>query len=549
MLTWLPGAALLAVGALLRFWHLGDVPSPAGDEANWIGLGLDALSGRPTEIEAEAGFVTTLFGHLIALSFAVLGPSWHAARAVPALGSLLGVAGVLLLARRTGLHAAALAVAAFVLLHPWALFWSRSAAVPYALPFAIGVVGPLLWLAACGIASPWRRTVALVAVGQLLVLGLHFSPLGALPLVACGLWTLADSEARKVLRTPAPWLAVAGVALHAWPIVAQALSVAEKAVPDVDPAPFAPRLQHLGRIALDIVSGEATVRHFVVGPCAPVAPMPNLALVRWGTALLLLGAGILAMRHRVGRLGLVHLGVAAIGLPLLLVPARAWWLPSIDAERYGFALLAPVALVLGGMATRRDGDKPWSVGRILAGFVCTWLVLVPGLRAWRVTTGGHTADCGLLVADGGGGWRGWKFAQGPHGLPDAIVRAAHAAWPTEPATLLVDDWFGMGAVRASVRLLPRDGWTVDYVTHPPGADFRWPDLPPGRAIAVPVWAPATFAPGFQPEWLRGRAERLRKYVQSDPLEPRLATVIPHPDGVPLMELWVGRVPAAGFPAK
>lgn len=58
-------------------------------------------------------------------------------------------------------------------------------------------------------------------------------------------------------------------------------------------------------------------------------------------------------RDPLRRLAIPHLAAALSALPLLLAPMRQWAHALVDAERYGFVLLAPAALLVASLAATR----------------------------------------------------------------------------------------------------------------------------------------------------------------------------------------------------
>jgi hypothetical protein len=474
-----PALGVLALALALRLPWLGELPSPAGDEANWFDLARRLALGQPASLPLEASFVTTLFARLASVPVRLLGPSYGAARLVPALGvSLCACLAFAELWRRRH-RRAALLVGLGVALHPWPLFWSRTVAVPYALCLCIAILGPLAWLAALGLdpaaRRSRRRTLALVLAAQGLVLGLHFSPLGAIPIVACGLVTLGRRH-RWLLTTPGPWLALLGLLAHALPLLQAALQVAHAVSGPAPHAPLAERLGHYALVLLDGNSGQATVRH-VAAASGPGLWLGRLIVLG---ALVIAGAQLARARRQaplaataraertgdealspsvLGPCALLHLGLAAVRLMAMLGPARSWWQPRIDAERYLCAVLAP-ALLLGGAALQSvtsSGRAAACLALALAVFFKTPYFSVVYSLAWQ---GGP--DAGLLV-ERGGGWRGWKVAEvapapgegrAIRGVPQLLLGEAERLADGRAVVLVLDDCFGFESVRPLVGLRP-----------------------------------------------------------------------------------------------
>jgi hypothetical protein len=466
---------LLAVALALRVPWLGAVPNPCGDEGNWPLLGLSLSRGVAASLPPDAGFVSTAFAWLIAGSFTLLGPTFLAARLVLVAGLL---AAVTLAATRLR-RAPALALAAVLLLHPWSVAWSRTASVPYALSLGFAALGPLLWYSAVQA----RSLAAMVVAAQCLGLAFHFSPLAALPTLACALWTLLPGQ-REVLRARSSWAAVAAGAVHLLPLVR---GIA--AVPRGTAATSAPgRLVDAARMMVADLSGAATLRHFA-GATVRVELLAAAALL----VVAALGARA-AWRDPLGRFAALSLAVALVGLPLMLAPARAWSMPTVDADRYGFVLLAPWAL----------GCAAWARSQPVRA------VLLPGALALAMTAAlaahfayGGGPDLGLRVADGGGRYRGWQVARERIALP-VLVRAA-----------VVADAEGARAVVT---------WG-DYAFHP----IRFVDAAAGDDRVRHAWAGAALPEGRRVYRVTPGAEAVAGW--------RVVRRWSMADGTPLATLW------------
>lgn len=528
-------AALVLAGLCLRAWKLGHWPSPAGDEAGWFLMGIKAVNGDAVVLPPDAAFVPPTYAKILGGSFWLFGSSFTTARIPQAVGIVALGAAAALWAFRRGQVRLGLCAAAVACLHPWAVAWSRTAAVPYAFAFGLALAGPLAWWAAADIAKPWLRALALVAAGQMMALGLHFSPLCGLTLAGCGLAMLVGRH-RALLQTAGPWLALLGVAVHLWPLIAGALQVAARpggTAADSPLADFGARLTALMAHLGDGLSGGATLRHMALGQCAAGAwPQPV------GRAAVAAALGWAAWRARTtedGRRALLLLGVAVVGLPLLLLPARTWWLPTIDAERYSFIVLAPAALVFG--CALQSAGRP----RAAAGLVAVPVAAALAALIFHAT---HTSrpDCGLYAQDGGG-WRGVRALRSANGgiigQPQAIAAAAQqvAAAHGQPATALLHDFFGQQAITAILIQQPERQ-----------VDFAWardgqigPQLH-GKLVVVPLWAAGALAASFTPVEVAEAGRAMRHSVEKRLLNPRLEAQLPGADGLPLVELWSGTVP-------
>ncbi len=402
---------VVALALALRLPWLGAMPTPCGDEGNWPLLGLSLSRGLPASLPPDAGFVSTAFAWLIAGSFRVFGPSFMAARLVLVVG-LIGCAlgGARLLRRGP-----AVAFAAVLLLHPWSVAWSRTASVPYALSLGLGALGCVAWWSALGA----RSTMGTLLAAQCLGVSFHFSPLAALPALTCALWTLAPGQ-RWALRWPALWASAVAGALHLVPLVRGVLAVPRGAAHD-----HGGRVVDAARMMIGDLSGASTLRHFA----GVTGTTEALAGVAW-IALAVVSARAV-WRESLGRFAALGIAVSAVGLPLMLAPARAWSMPTIDADRYGFALLVPWALWCAAWA--RSQPKRAAVGAGALAMVMTALMTSHFL--W-----GGGADLGLDVARGGGRYRGWQVARERVALPVLVRRAVLDDARGEPAVVTWDDY-------------------------------------------------------------------------------------------------------------
>jgi hypothetical protein len=509
--------ALVLVALALRVPWLDALPNPSGDEGNWAWYGFDLYAHRPAALHPDARFVSLAFAWLIAGAYKLLGPSFAAARSV----LVAGVVGAMLasshLARRLAMPRAAVAVAAVLAVHPWAVLWSRTVTVPYALSLSLAVVGPLAWLDALRTRSPWR----LLFASQLLGLAMHFSPLALVPIGAVTLWTLAH----RIPLRHVP-LALSGLA-HVAPMLVAGAGVVR--VYDGRPKHYFTLLDQRVYVYLRTVlgglDGESTLRHFT-GTQWPLAP--ELALAALVVALV-----VIAARPRddappqavsLARYASLHMALALVGLPLVLAPARPWNLPAIDAERYAFVALAPFALLVGALAERVGRARHLSLALV------AWLACVPTARAAHAFLVGGAADRGFYTLAGGGGYRGWKVARERVALPFLIRDEVDRVRRGAPAEVVVADyaWHPLHVVRS----MGRWQWGVTDITK-----FALP-VRPGVLHVFVVWSDGLFAPGFGPqEWLDGDA-RLRALMRSEAFTGlRRVRVVTQPDGAPLFELW------------
>ncbi len=522
---WIALAALVTVALALRLPWLGALPNPCNDEGNWTLFGLDVLDGHAPRMTPDARFVSTLFARLIALSYRALGVSFASARAVLVVGLALCLVASSLVARRLGLRRGALVVAALLAVHPWAVLWSRSVTVPYALSLGLSVLGPLLVLLAARTGS----ALTLVVAAQCLALGIHFSPLALVPIVASVVFVGATTH-RALLRRPAAWVAAALASLHVVPVLYGAAGVVAQR--SLSPMRW---FVHLGArlhvFALSVGggwTGEATLRHFT----GETVPRP----LEWALALALLALVAVALRsasrepvaHDLVRFARIHLVVALVGLPLLLAPARPWNLPAIDAERYLFVTLAPFVLALAALAEDRSARL-----RALPFVVALYLACSPTLRAARFFLSGGSPDAGFWVLAGGGGYRGWKSPRERVALVDIVRAEVDRLRGSRPALVVVSDY-----ALHPLHFALRRGAAV-------GHDLSKAPLParPGHLHVFVTWSDGLLGPTFGPPEELIHYLQLRALMRSPTFERlRRERVIVQPDGSPLAEVWSAERP-------
>ncbi|MFO0650971.1 MAG: hypothetical protein U0326_32395 [Polyangiales bacterium] len=506
--------SLVLLALALRLPWLGAIPNPAGDEGNWAMLALRLSRGLDAALPPDAAFVTTAFARLIAWSFRLFGPSFASARAVLVAALALTVIAV---ARWCERPREALAIGLVVALHPWSVMWSRTVCVPYALALSLGVVGPLAWLDALRT----RRWWSVLLASQLLGAAMHFSPLALIPIGACALWALHQRLSWRLVP-----VALSGFA-HVVPMLVAGAGV----VRGYDGRPrhhftrFAERVYVYLRTVLGSIDGEATLRH-VTGHELPLAP--ELLVAAAVIAVLALSArrapDDTPPARDLSRYAALHMAIALIGLPVILSPARPWNLPAIDAERYGFVVVAPFALALGALAERRTR------AHLVAWIAVAWLALVPTVRLATSLLAGGSADRGFYTLAGGGGYRGWRTPRErvamPYLIRDEVDRLRHGG----PAHVVMADytWHPIHMVRA----IGRWRWGVTDITKGP--------LP--ERIGVPhlfvVWSDGAFDPSYTPRSVVDDNDRLRAMMHTSAFAGlrRVRTFL-QPDGTPLCELW------------
>ncbi|MEZ4394584.1 MAG: glycosyltransferase family 39 protein [Polyangiales bacterium] len=510
--------ALLLLALALRLPALESLPNPCGDEGNWAWYGVELAAGHRVALAPDARFVTLAFAHLIALSLKLFGHSFAAVRAPLVAGVALGMVGAFALARGLGRPRAGLVVAALLAAHPWSVMWSRTATVPYALALCTMTCAPLALLAATRQGGARRWVVA----GALLAAGLHFSPLALLTAVSCAGWMLSTPAARAQARAAGPWLALASAGLVASPVVLGAIAVAREGStrPRHLFTVFGERLGVYLRTLLGAISGESTLRHFV-------APRPSLA---WELAA---AAGVVAVvvaacwprrdDDEVTRslASLTRWGAmtSMLGTAVLLAPARTWNLPGIDAERYGFAVLAPFALALATAASRRRGGPG-------AWLLCALALVGPTRATLSSLRAGSGRDEGVWTLRGGGGYRGWKTSASAEAIATRIARDVDALRAGGPATIVVADY--------AFHTLPFATGDAPVET----VDVAKRELPraPGRPHLFVRWSDGLLAPRVRDA--RRANDALTALMRSARFTSlRLVRRLPQRDGAALLELW------------
>jgi hypothetical protein len=537
---------LLACAAFAYWFRVHDVPSASGDEGNWMSMGHRILHGLPTRLGPDSRFVTTAFARMISLSFRLQGVTIGAARATVGAAVLVGLALTYVLAARMKSRSLGLSLVALLALHPWTVWWSRSVVVPYPIALMTAVLGPLAWLFATDAyrepapadrAARARRHLGLILAAQVLVFALHFTPFGLIPFVACALWSLGSPEGRRSLATPGPWLALVGAVLHAIPVALDAFSVASQARPAARFVDFDRRWRNFVRSLVDGWSGEQTLRDYV-GDNAymPLGLTPTRAAVLsvFGLALWFAlrrerptDAARSSSADAVRRFAPMYLLVSLVCFPLVLAPARDWWLATIDSERYFFVLLAPGALLTASVALRSP-----RVGAALSTALLVYFALGPNLRAARYFARGGGPDHGYFSAHRGGGYRGYKVLPGPRSMTQALYEVCRDAARGERMTIAFND-YAFHPVRVLIRVKPDHHLDSVYI--------RDASLPQGRLLCVAVWPTAMFTPGHIPGSAVQQNDWMRDYALRRMDQPQRIAAWTQPNGFALLEVYTGRV--------
>ncbi|MEM9195820.1 MAG: hypothetical protein AAGF12_42030, partial [Myxococcota bacterium] len=221
-------AALVLLGGLgLRVPFLDGVPSGGTDEGVWQTLALELHFGHDAAHQSDASFVTLLAARLVSFGFALFGPATWSGRAIWVAITGIGALTVVVISFRKACPALGIFAAALYLFHPWAIAWSRTVSVPYAVCLAIGVALPALFIYAAESHRFWTKTLAYTVCCQLGAIALQMSPLAVLPPAACGIWLLLSRYRRDLVRGPFAIAILLGV-LHAVPVVLNILSATDR---------------------------------------------------------------------------------------------------------------------------------------------------------------------------------------------------------------------------------------------------------------------------------------------------------------------------------
>ncbi len=514
--------ALITLGSLaLRVPRLASIPNAAHDEGNWLLAAWQRAHGVAVPLSPDARFVTDLFAWLMAFALRLGGQSIISARAVPVAASFVGLVAIALIARRVAGPGAALVLAALLAVHPWAILWSRNVVTPYALSLVLAVFAPLLAHLAWNLPSPrsaWWR----LACGQCIALGFQFSPLALVSAIGVAVQLLNDPISRAQLRTRSTITAVLLAAAHVAPIAVGAARVAQHGStrPSAHFDHLGIRLQVFVRALAGVLSGEATLRDFTTA----TLPWP-LEFAAASVAIAVVAVALARGCDPLRRLAIPHLAAALVGLPLLLAPMRQWHMPSVDAERYGFVLIAPAALLVASLAGSR---LRWVAVAAVAA-----LALGPTRRGAEWFCRGGGPDRGLFLTRDGAGGRRWKVTAHDIAVVDQIIATA--------------DTLGVGA-RVTVV-------TADYVFHPIyfaniGHGHRLIEingtplpLRSGERLLFVRWSDGVFAPTFWPraDVIANDALTARMHAP-DLRDLRLARTLRQPDGEALIDLWTAQAP-------
>lgn len=516
----LPFLLVLLLALTLRIPGLGWLPSPAGDEGNWALFGLSISRGEPAQLAPEAAFVSMLFAHLMALSISLLDATFVATRMVNVVGLTVGIALAYAGLVYLGSLRAGLAVALLLAVHPWAVMYSRTASVPYALALAAMTAGPV-WFAV----GVLRRNGVIAGAGFVLTsLAIHFSPLAAVAIVACAAFLLAPAH-RPLLGSKAIWAAGLVAAAHGLPVVLGALEVAQAApdLPLLDD--FWPHLKGYVHMMGTALMGEATVRHFTNEAIRP-GPAAFLLIPLVGFA----GYGLRCARGgMLGGFATVYFVAGLLVTPLILAPGREWYLPANHMDRYLFALLPGFALLTAEIAAR-SGWLP----RLVVALVMAWPIVCTGRIGYGLLSGG--VDHGEGIFDGGGGYRGWLVSDTDKAT---LVQVRE--------TVLAEGGPGYGVLVYADRTFIPLQFVMDG-TGIPVYDVRLAPLPQTRdgVYFVVLWPDNVMSvnnpPTAHPKYVAAN-QNLRDRMNASFGRVRLVRMLRGRDGSPLLEIWRAENPA------
>jgi 4-amino-4-deoxy-L-arabinose transferase-like glycosyltransferase len=514
--------ALFTAAAVLRLYGLAWLPSPEGDEGNWILYAWRLLRGEQVQLDPDGSFVSLLYAWLMAASMAIFGAGFWAGRLVGVAASLAAVAVAYAVPVRLGSRRAGLATAGVLAFHPWCVLFARVALVPYQLALATGTVGPLLLV--LGLREkrpPW------VAAGVLVMaLGAHFSPLAIVAAVACLVFA-ARREHRWVFSNWMAWAAVAASEIHVLPVIRGAAEVARAARPSPHTDDLLANTGSYLHMMATGLAGEATLRHFT-----------NTAIDAWPASLLavpvvglaVLGASAWARREGPGAgFGIEYLLTGLLLTPLVLAPAREWFLPASTMDRYLFTVLPGFAILMGDLAaTRRSLELGVAAFTVWLAIGCT------GRAAWAFLASGGV-DHGELVFRGGGGHRGHLVSDVPQAVPDQIVETVLEQAGRGGATILYVDRTFMPLRFAAARR----GLEVEDVRRTPITP-----RPDGRFFAV-LYPDGVLSLGDPPTAIPKYVEanaRLRERLARHFGRLELVRTLRQRDGSALLEIWRAEEP-------
>jgi 4-amino-4-deoxy-L-arabinose transferase-like glycosyltransferase len=520
----LAAGILCALAFALRVWGLGWLPSAAGDEGNWTGFALAILKGQAVALPDEAAFVTLLYAYFMAAAMKVLGLTFFAARLPNALAGALTAATAYVVLSRLGSPRAGLAAAAAFALHPWSVCYSRISSVPYALALLTMTAGPLLF-----VFGVLRRRPMVAASGIFVTgLGIHFSPLSVIAVVACAIFALAPKR-RWVFRSWPLYAAAALTLVQAATVIPGALRASETAEYTLV-SQLGWQLWSYAHMVGTGLAGEATLRHFT-SHAVPAWPASVLIVPAAAVGVAAAAPSVRAKSVLAGFAPL-YLLVGLVMMPLVLAGGRDWHLPYNHSDRYLFAVLPAFILCLAELV--HVGSAPRLA---LAAFVFAWM-LVGTARAAHAFLLASGVDHGELIFDGGGGYRGWLVSD-----------------QSRSTLLQVRDHLALeaGTNRAALLTADRVFIPMDFVldgTGIPVFDVRRQAIPSGfERYFVLLWPDSVLSvgdPPTAPPRFVGGNQRLRQRVQRIFRRRTLLRRFVQRDGAPLLELWRLEEPGPGL---
>lgn len=503
---------ILATATALRTLGLSYLPAPNGDEGNWALYALEASQGHVITLLPEHRGSSPAFAYLLGASMRLFGRSFWSMRVVGALGTPLGCWAVWALLQRAGAPRASVTVAALLAIHPWSVLWSRTAAVPYGLALVGMTVGAAAFWVGLVRRSHWHVALAVVVFAC----SAHASPLVALAVPACIIYACLPQN-RWLWRAPVCW----GAGLCGLVIIAplpfwMAQTPVDAPIDLVDG--LAARTFSAVHMMVTGLLGESTVRHFTshalsVGASGLMGGTCIVAAVAISVSSRVRGG------HGLASFALVLLATSAVLLPLALGSARLWYMPTIDAERYVFAILPGFLLALGDLAEAQD-SRAANLALVTVSLV---LVTATTRSLWPLAYG-HGVDSGSRVLEGGGCYRGFLTTQerlAPATIVAAVARQARAR------TVLYD-----GYPFQTLPFALRSGKARSY----PFADTELWRTRVGRFLIV-LWAPSVKSAAALPSATMLYRKRLARLKRRDFRGLRLERAVRQPDGAALIEIW------------
>jgi len=382
---WVLACIVLALGAVLRLYRLGDVPYGLNPDAAYNGLVALQANHSPAYLpwSPDPTRGETLFAYCIVAIIAVVGPTPLAIHAAAAVVGIATLVALYLLAQRLLGARVALIATALLATSGWHLLFSRAGWWVITLPLV-----ETLALYAVLRAIETRRRLAFALAGALLALQLDTYADGRVLLVVALVWALAElwrnSNSLALLRgyaLAALTFALAGAPLLAFAITNPSIVGAPSGSPSLlsrlltgDASPLWQHVQSsLGFApALAAAAGMTIVRPLLDAPASWLLVLGVVLSIVWAArrsrvhALLLVGlvVGLLPGLSAAGPsgddgAGAIPFACILAALPLVaLLDAFAPWRKQLAARRVWLrhlpdAIVALILLVVLGLAFGR----------------------------------------------------------------------------------------------------------------------------------------------------------------------------------------------------